>query len=149
MKRTIAILLAALMALCLFTACGQAATPDEPEPTPEPTPDPTPEPDPNAELYGTWILIGGEGEESEQYVAMMAAMAMTISFNFNEDGTGSMDTFYGSEFQSMAYTYTAEGGKLTMVPQSEGESTAESPYRIEDGKLYMSIGDQVMIFSKR
>ncbi|MBQ1820330.1 MAG: lipocalin family protein [Clostridia bacterium] len=152
MKKTIAILLVALMALTLFAACGSKTDNDNSDKNDAGEPaksDPTPVPDPNAELYGTWTLAGGEGEDAEQAVAMMMAFGMTMTFTFNEDGTGSEDASFRDETQSVPFTYTAENGKLTMVPQVEDQETSESDYRIEDGKLYLTVDDQALIFTKK
>ena len=98
-------------------------------------------------------LSGGEGEDSEQAVALILAFGMTMNFTFNEDGTGSTDSTYQDETQRAAFTYTVEDGKLTMTPEAEeGEAAAEPEeidFRIEDGKLYMTMDDQTLIFSKK
>ena len=143
MKKLIAILLVALMAFGLFAACGGKDSGKKADA------DPTPEPDPLADLYGVWNLTGGEGEETQQVVAMMMAFGMTMTFTFEKDGKGSMDATYGEETQSTAFTYEAKDGKLIMTSENEEDGVSESDFRIEDGKLYITVDGEALIFTKK
>jgi len=122
MKKWIAILLAALMALTLV-ACGSKGSKGE-------------------GIVGTWELTGGEGEEAEQQVKMMLAMGMTMTFTFNADGTGSMKMVFGGEDQSQDFEYTLENGEI--VIQGEGE-----PYTLDGDTLTIDMEGTKMVFTRK
>ena len=120
MKKTIAILLAALMVLASI-ACGGKKSDS---------------------VVGTWELTDGEGEEAQQTVRMMLALGMTMTFTFNEDGTGVMGVNLGGKDESENFTYTLEEGKILI----DGSPTE---YRLDGGRLYLNVNGTVMIFGRK
>jgi len=119
MKKWIAILLAALMALTLV-ACGSKGE----------------------GIVGTWELSGSEDEESEQQVKMMLAMGMSMSVTFNADGTGSMKVAFNGEDESHDFAYTLEDGKLTM----DGE---EQTFKLDGDNLILDMNGVNMLFKRK
>lgn len=118
MKKGIAILLTVLLAVSLI-ACGKGNS-----------------------IVGTWTLDSGVGEDAEQAVAMMKAFGMTMSITFNADGTGTMDSAFGEQTESIPFNYTYENGVLTM----EGGEAVQ--LQIEGDKLVLDQDGSQMIFKK-
>ena len=100
MKRTVAILLIALMALSLFAACGSKSKK-------------TPEPDP-ADLVGTWVLtdVEGEGDTVELVRALLPFMETT--YTFDGEGTVTVSITSDGSTQSMNAKYSVKGDQLTV-----------------------------------
>ena len=119
MKKTISILLAALMMLSLVVACG-AKNP----------------------LVGTWELDRGVGEEAEQAVALMKAFGMTMTFTFNADGTGSMAYSYGGESEPTNFNYEVKDGQIVI----DGEG---ADYAINGNELTINVEGTQMVFKKK
>lgn len=122
MKKWIAVMLVALMALSLI-ACGGKSD----------------------GVVGTWKLSDGTDEQSKQAVELMKAFGMEMKITFKEDGTGSMETSMGGETQAVAFTYTYENGTLTMT---ETESGSSIDARIDGNKLIMEQDGAGLIFKK-
>ncbi len=121
MKKWIAIVLVAMMALALVACGGKGAKGEG--------------------IVGTWKLADGEGE-AQQAVQMILAMGGTMTFTFNEDGTGVMGVNLGGKDESENFTYTLEEGKILI----DGSPTE---YRLDDGRLYLNINGTVMIFDRK
>ena len=133
MKKTIAILLVALMALTLFAACGSKTDNDNSDKNDAGEPaksDPTPVPDPNAELYGTWA-VDFASMMSEEEKAAMEAMGVSLDqlkmeFTFNADGTGKAVMEMMGESENADFTYTVKDGKLEMTMTVDGETNTQT-----------------------
>ena len=119
MKKTISILLAALMMLSLVVACG-AKNP----------------------LVGTWELDRGSGTEAEQAVALMKAFGMSMSFTFNADGTGAMVYSYGEESETTDFNYEVKDGQIVI----DGEG---ADYAINGNELTINVEGTQMVFKKK
>lgn len=127
MKKWIAVLLVALMALSLI-ACGSKGGKDD------------------NSIVGTWELEDGIDEESKQTVALMKAFGMTMTITFNADGTGTMDAAMGEENESTPFNYTYENGVLKI---EDAETEEGQNIRLEDGKLYLEMDGMGIIFKKK
>lgn len=141
MKKTIAILLVALMALTMFAACKKDKK--------------------NADgdtIVGTWELDFNAAMSllSEQERAMMEQFGITAdnykgSYTFKEDGTGHAEMTMMGESMSGDFTYKTEGDKLTITATMDGQtSTTEGTYTIEGNKLTMtSSTGETLVFNRK
>ena len=126
MKKWIAVLLAALLALSLIV-CGKGNS-----------------------IVGTWELDSGVGEEAQQAVALMKAFGMSMSITFKADGTGSLDYAYGGEVQTTSFSYTYEDGALKLTSEDGEEAdTSGMNFKVEDGKLIMEQEGMGLVFKKK
>ncbi|MBR0507283.1 MAG: lipocalin family protein [Clostridia bacterium] len=123
MKKWIAILLVAMMALALV-ACGSKGGAK------------------GNTIVGTWVLTGGEGDEADQTVQLMLAYGMTMTFTFNEDGTGSETMSYGEEGDTQNFTYTLENGQIVI----EGSG---ADYKLDGDKLTIQIEGMGLVFTRK
>ena len=128
MKKFVAVLLVALMALSLI-ACGSSKSGKD-----------------DNSIIGTWELDDGIDEESKQMVALMKAFGMTMSITFNADGTGTMDSAMGDEKESTPFNYTYENGVLKI---EDAETEEGQTIRVEDGKLYLEMDGMGIVFKKK
>ncbi len=124
MKKWIAILLVAMMALSLVACGGSSAK------------------DPAQAIVGTWELSAGEGEEAEQVVAMMLAFGVTMSFEFTKDGKATMTTKMGDDVETEDATYEFKDGKLYM-DGSPADCT------IDGNKMTIDVDGTKLIFKKK
>lgn len=120
MKKTIAILLAALMVLASI-ACGGKKSDS---------------------VVGTWELTDGEGEEAQQTVRMMLALGMTMTFTFNEDGTGHMKMDVMGQQQDQDFNYTIENNQIVI-------DGAGADYKLDGDKLTIQVEGMAMIFDRQ
>lgn len=121
MKKWIAVMLVALMALSMI-ACGGKDT----------------------GVVGTWELDSGDGDEAKSYVAMMKLFGMDMSLTFNEDGTGSIDSKLGDETDSTPFTYTYADGVLTIDGAGD-----EGTIKVDGKKLTIEMDGYGLIFKKK
>ena len=121
MKKWIAVMLVALMALSLI-ACGGKSD----------------------GVVGTWELDSGIGEEGEQMVQLLKAFGMSMSITFKADGTGTIDTEGMGQKDSQPFNYTYENGVLT-IDGTEGGNNL----KIEGNKLILEQDGVGMVFKKK
>ena len=134
MKKWIAILLVAVMALSL-TACKKKDKND------------------NA-LIGLWELdpdatLAGLSESDRAEFEDELRNGYNVSIAFNKDGTGTVIIFFGDgQTDGSEMTYTAKDGKLIMT--NSNNDTLEYPYSIEGGKLHLALDSQhTMVLRKK
>ena len=125
MKRSIAVLLIALMVLSAV-ACGAGNKSAN-------------------NIVGTWVLDSGVGEEADQYVSLMKAFGMEMSLEFNEDGTGKMNTVIGEESSSEEFKYEIKDGVITI----EGAEESAGSIKLEGDKLIMEADGMQIVFKKK
>ncbi len=123
MKKLIAILLVALMALSLV-ACNRTPA------------------DLSTAIIGSWELDDAEGEETKQAVAMMKLFGMSMILEFHEDGTGKMISAMGEEEEVTEFNYQIKDNQIVI-----DESPAE--FKIVDKELHISLEGEMMIFKKK
>ncbi len=152
MKKTIAVILAAIMALTAIACAGKEQSMPKDEPaataapesgsTPEPVPAPESEPVSDEPIVGDWDLCAGSGEESQQSVDLLLAMGMTMSFTFRADGSGSSSIGYAGETETKEFVYTLENGQIVI----DGSGT---DYSIEDDLLTLDVDGSALVFKRR
>ncbi len=142
MKKTIAILLVALMALSLFAACSKKdAEKKESADT----------------IVGTWELDfeAAMAQRSEEERALMETFGVTAdsynaSYTFNADGTGHASTSMLGRTQSADFTYKTEGDKLRITYTYDGETAFSGlTYKVEGNKLTLSDAGESMVFNRK
>ena len=144
MKRTIAILLVALMALTMFAACAKDKKNGDAQSNADP-------------IVGTWSvdfdsLMGELTEEERGYMEMMGITAdnYKMEYTFNADGTGKAEIAMFGENQKVDFTYTAKDGKVVMTATVEEEtSTQEVDYVIDGNTLTMTLEGETMTFKRK
>ncbi len=123
MKKLIAILLVALMALSLV-ACNRTSA------------------DLSTAIVGSWELDDAEGEETKQAVAMMKLFGMSMILEFHKDGTGKMISAMGEEEEVTEFNYQIKDNQIVI-----DESPAE--FKIVGKELHISLEGEMMIFKKK
>ena len=148
MKKTIAIVLAALMALTMLAACAKKDSKAGADP-----------------LVGTWT-VDFASMISEEQKAAMEQMGMTleqaleqmgmsldqfkVEFTFNADGTGKAIMEMNGESHNADFTYTAKDGKLEMKATVDGETnTQTTDYKLDGDTLTMTVENQTMTFKRK
>ena len=121
MKKWIAVMLVALMALSLI-ACGGKSD----------------------GVVGTWKLDSGTNDEADQYVQLVKAFGMEMEITFKEDGTGSVETSMAGETQSSPFNYTYENGNLKI----EGADDTGKMY-LDGNKLILESEGMGLVFKKK
>lgn len=125
MKKFIAILMVALMAL-LLVACGSGK----------------PASDPAAGIVGTWELDDAESEESKQVVELMKAFGMSMTFEFKADGTGTLTTVMGEEPEVNEFSYEIKDDQIVI----DGSGAT---FKIEGDNLHIDVEGEMLIFKKK
>ena len=120
MKKTVAILLIAVMTLTLFAACTEEKSPaaQSASPTAQPAAPVTEEPaKPSLTelLIGTWALddVEGEGEAAEQARTMLSLVEAT--YTFHADGTMVVTATAFDQTSEESAEYSLEGDLLTVA----------------------------------
>ena len=121
MKKWIAIVLVAMMALALVACGGKGAKGEG--------------------IVGTWKLADGEGE-AQQAVQMILAMGGTMTFTFNEDGTGHMKMDVMGQQQDQDFNYTIENNQIVI-------DGAGADYKLDGDKLTIQVEGMAMIFDRQ
>lgn len=127
MKKWIAVMLVALMALSLI-ACGSKGS----------------ESGAGDGIVGTWELDHGIGDEGKQAVDMIKAFGITMSITFKADGTGSIDSEGMGQSDSQSFNYTYENGKLT-IEGADGSNNI----KISGNELTLEQDGVGMVFKKK
>jgi len=125
MKKILALILALLMFVTLFSGCGkeEPAAPATPAPTATPTPEPTPASPAEPAEVGYWTLLRTEGDEAmdEDDVKSLKELGIEVFIELKKDGSG---VFVIDDPTAITWT----DGKIS----ADGESFA---YSIEGGQL--------------
>lgn len=165
MKKTIAILLAALTALTA-AACAKEDAPAIPDDdaylsaagigddtlfarTPAPASpaadetvtvnDPAAEPDPA--LFGAWELYDGGDMPSKSYVSDLAGTGISLLFVFHEDGSGYMKAS-GAVDSTDYFSYTFGNGYIVI-------DGGRSDYSIDGDDLTIDISGHVLVCRRK
>ena len=141
MKKTIAILLIAIMALSVV-ACGSKSGKGNEDVDP---------------IVGTWTLDFETmmSELSEEERALMESLGVTadqftMEYTFNEDGTGKVTGNMMGETMEEEFTYTAKDGRLEITATVDGETkTTGANYEIKDDTLTITEEGESMTFKRK
>ena len=85
------------------------------------------------------------GDQLNDLLAQLAAM--NYNFIFNEDGTFVMNVVANDQEMSIEGIYTVADGQITLVPAQAPDQPETFAYRMENGKLVLSLAGEEMVFS--
>lgn len=126
MKKRIAILLVAVMALTAF-ACQNNGDGKDTET--------------NA-LIGTWTLVQVDGNTEEAQMAKMFLTMGTSEYTFFEDGKVMVTVTFNGEEQAQNYKYSVDGDKMTV----NGDTAR---YKIEGDLLTMYMNEGNFVYKRK
>lgn len=126
MKKRIAILLVAVMALTAF-ACQNNRDGKDTET--------------NA-LIGTWTLVQVDGNTEEAQMAKMFLTMGTSEYTFFEDGKVMVTVTFNGEEQAQNYKYSVDGDKMTVNGDTAG-------YKIEGDLLTMYMNEGNFVYKRK
>lgn len=93
-------------------------------------------------IVGTWNLVDGEGDEAKETVQMLLTMGASMTFTFNEDGTGSMTYVFSGDSASESFDYTLEDGQIVI----EGDG---ADYTLDGDRLTIEVEGYVLVFERQ
>ena len=93
-------------------------------------------------IVGTWNLVDGEGDEAKETVQMLLMMGASMTFTFNEDGTGSMTYVFSGDSASESFDYTLEDGQIVI----EGDG---ADYTLDGDRLTIEVEGYVLVFERQ
>lgn len=126
MKKRIAILLVAVMALTAFACQNNGDAKDT---------------ETNA-LIGTWTLVQVDGNTEEAQMAKMFLTMGTSEYTFFEDGKVVVTVTFNGEEQAQNYKYSVDGDKMTVNGDTAG-------YKIEGDLLTMYMNEGNFVYKRK
>ena len=128
MKKAIAILLAALLALGMFAACGSKNSKSEK--------------DPEELILGSWKSVSAEGDSDDLDYIKMFAESGGITLTFRDDGTFAAVISYSGYVQNQSGEYRIKGSKLLM------DGSDPATFKVSSKKLTLTADGVTVKFER-
>ncbi|MBQ1820331.1 MAG: lipocalin family protein [Clostridia bacterium] len=129
MKKTIAILLVAVMALTLFAACGKKGAGDGKNLADQ--------------IIGDWKVESVSGDVEGVEMFQMVLESGSVEFTFKDNGEYNLYMSFMGQEQNNPGTYKVEGDKMIM---DDGEPT---PFSIDGNKLTVTVDGASMVMVRK